>query len=283
MIACFRPAEIDLPPYEPEVVVNAQFTPGKNWEVYLTQSRALGDTTIRWISDAEVLLFENGVLHDSLVELSLGKYGGTQSPIAGKCYRIEVRIVDEVVSAEDCIPLTVMIDSTRYTIGRSFSINDNPYQEQSIYFRDPDSVDNFYEVLGSWEQSDDPSALAEGYQSYFFPLVNDHFFADPLFAGENHVFISRTEGSRTVDINGCYTPSSVDIWVILRTTSETYYRYRKSWTRQLFNRNIIFESVDGIYDLMFLSEPQNVYSNVEGGLGVFAGYAQDSMVLTYIK
>jgi len=66
-------------------------------------------------------------------------------------------------------------------------------------------------------------------------------------------------------------------YVELRSVSRAYYLFRKSWIRHTFNRGPSFTrfEIDYIYDTRLIGDPVEMYSNIEGGLGIFASYVVD--------
>lgn len=58
-----------------------------------------------------------------------------------------------------------------------------------------------------------------------------------------------------------------DILLLLSTLSEDYFEFKRSWQQQA-GQSPAF------------SAPMDMYSNVQGGLGVFAGYSNTGVVLS---
>ncbi|MXW15612.1 MAG: DUF4249 family protein [Rhodothermaceae bacterium] len=59
-----------------------------------------------------------------------------------------------------------------------------------------------------------------------------------------------------------------ELRLILSSLSEDYYRYRHS-----LERNVSYDPL--------IEEPFPMYSNVSGGLGVFAGYTNTTLILPF--
>ena len=68
-----------------------------------------------------------------------------------------------------------------------------------------------------------------------------------------------------------------DRYGILRTTSRAYYKYRKSWIRHSNNQQI-GNQIEELLFMTLIGDPVPMYTNVEGGYGIFAAYNQ-----TYYK
>ena len=53
-------------------------------------------------------------------------------------------------------------------------------------------------------------------------------------------------------------------------TSPIYYRFLKSWIRHQHNKQTGNYRSDDVLEVIIRGEPSFLYSNVEGGLGIFA-------------
>lgn len=98
-------------------------------------------------------------------------------------------------------------------------------------------------------------------------------FSDKLFNGQ--AFELRASfgayNRQGNDISG-------NIRLVLRSVSRSYYQYRKSWTRHLYNQGV--QGLGGdLAQTLFLGDPTRMYSNVNGGYGVVVGYAATSKLL----
>ncbi len=153
------------------------------------------------------------------------------------------------------------------------------YAEATISFSDPPNIKNYYEVLiyklyenkktDYWNSDGDvkvidPVLLNEGDQDY---LPTTFFFSDELFDGQEYTLRVNSPGGIGNSIN--YTVS-------LRSISESYYLYRKYYTRHSYNQQ--FEG--DFLDLVFKGEPQPMFSNIVNGYGIFAGYQEASSILS---
>ena len=56
-----------------------------------------------------------------------------------------------------------------------------------------------------------------------------------------------------------------DLLLLLSSLSEDYFEYQRTLSEQVLSGPFV--------------EPQGVYSNIEGGLGIFAGYTNTSLLL----
>ena len=130
-----------------------------------------------------------------------------------------------------------------------------------LQIQDPPVETNYYEIRiasggdGVHFSTKDPSILADSDD----PITEEEFlghapfFNDTLFDGQTH----EIELSSTHPIPDRHTRFSVQVLYM----SETYYEYRRSV--------MLHENTQ---DNPF-AEPVSVYSNVENGYGIFAGYS----------
>jgi hypothetical protein len=143
---------------------------------------------------------------------------------------------------------------------------DKNYYELALYYKDG-SKSFFYLNLPEIK-SDDIVMRDEGDMDY-----NPHaiLLADKLFNGTDVVvkfkaldFSIGTFGNPPVLINNYY--------VVLRSISESYYKYKKYLLRHNYNQNNS-GSLDDPLHLLFSGEPSNMYTNINGGYGIFVGYS----------
>lgn len=295
-VACTKESNISTDAGLRLLVVNCLFTPDSVWTVYLARTKALKDTTSSWISDAVVEISADGQLLERLVPLSPGCYVGKTKPSVGVEYTLRAAApgLPEVIG-KDRIPAPVLL--TDATAG--YKQSSEPHCDPScttmgIRFADPPQETNFYEVevyryhkplgsavaeleylLGYTEQggagfgtSTDPVLLSEGDLEY---EPSTPFFSDKLFNGD-------ATANVTFDLSGRaqFGGGGLGAIVRLRSVSEQYYAFRKSWTRHR-NRQWISANGGNAPGFLFYPPPLALVSTVKGGLGVFAGFSSDTL------
>lgn len=85
----------------------------------------------------------------------------------------------------------------------------------------------------------------------------------------------------TIELLGKRGHSSYEPWpadLILRSISEEYFTYLKSWYIHYYNQNNqnhvnVIDDLDP-YRIYFQEQPTALYSNISGGVGIFAGYSE---------
>ncbi len=68
--------------------------------------------------------------------------------------------------------------------------------------------------------------------------------------------------------------------VALKSISHEYYMFQKSLIRHTFNQGM--GSVDAT-NMFLVSNPNDLYSNIQNGLGIFAGYSESHFELEEIE
>jgi len=91
--------------------------------------------------------------------------------------------------------------------------------------------------------------------------IKSFVFSDSLFQGKTVEIQIKVQG----------TSKDNPPFVVLRNVSKSYYQYRRQWTAHQF-----LQSRERTVDLSFFrGEPINMFSNINGGLGIFVAYSQD--------
>ena len=303
--ACETVVDVDIPKENPRLVVNAFISPGQDVGIRITKSKSVLDQAESFplVTGAQVTLFENGQEVTQLVDETAGWYTAPFRPEPGRRYSVQASAEGaEAVEASSSIAAPVLIrqltaDTLQIESGVT-CINEDCEPTYSQEYRlqlqlsDPGDAVNYYEIvayavtldslpqydrMGNFVgydtlrqrqrvsfQTDDPVV-----NNSFSSVVGDEFygssllFNDDLFSGEGY-----TVDFTTNNVSGYSTGSILKkLTVELRTLSEDQYQYLRTRDLQEFNNGDLF------------SEVVPVYSNVENGFGIFAGYSADSVVV----
>ena len=130
----------------PKIVINSIFETDENWNVHLSSSLSVIDTSnLSNIEDASVHIFDDqNQIIETLVHDSLGFYQGLSKPIDGMKYKIEASALNfETVNAIDSTPQksTILALDTN-----SFIYNSNERMNISISFNQSISISNYYKI-----------------------------------------------------------------------------------------------------------------------------------------
>lgn len=275
---CTKEIEFDAQDIAPRIVVNSLFTNDSLWTANISRSVGVLETTsYTSIDDADVSIFDgNGVQVTTLTNQGDGLYTSPTgaTPQADELYTIEVNAPGYTsVSATNRIPTAVQINSID-TVSSTNSDGEN-ILETTINFQDPPANENYYmvEVLvkGTWidEFEGDTIEFREplriscndinvetinrfnsgGFENTYLYLM----LKDENFDGEDYAL--------TFSVINYAELKDLELFGEIRlvNTSAAYFNYLKS-----FN---MYQSASGNP----FATPVQVYSNVENGMGIFAG------------
>ncbi len=291
--ACEKIIEIDLGATEPRLVINSVITPDSVVSITLSRSMHILDNhNIMRITNATVKLYENDVEVAQLVHSANGKYAANFHPVLGRTYTIKV-------SAEgfDDVSASCTLDPPVAIVDIDTSVIKDEYQQSmlalDVKFTDPGNRQNYY--------------MLQAYLKYSYEMYDPYgFTVDTLYQNEDTVIVDTTWGIYTMQemmepmyltsndvivesissfgnglvfrdelISGTtytmkssayvYAYSAIgDMYAIvyMRSISKDYYMYMKTLSAHYSANGDPF------------AEPVFVYSNVENGMGIFAGYTQ---------
>lgn len=275
---CTKEIEFDAQDIAPRIVVNSLFTNDSLWTANISRSVGVLETTsYTSINNADISIFNgNGVLVTTLADQGDGLYTSPTgaTPVADELYTIEVNASGYTpVSATNRIPTAVQINSID-TVSSTNSNGEN-ILETTINFQDPPANENYYmvEVLvkGTWidEFEGDTIEFREplriscndinvetinrfnsgGFENTYLYLM----LKDENFDGEDYAL--------TFSVINYAELKDLELFGEIRlvNTSAAYFNYLKS-----FN---MYQSASGNP----FATPVQVYSNVENGMGIFAG------------
>jgi hypothetical protein len=297
LYSCVETIELDTVPVNKILVVNSLITPDTLFWCYVSKVYSINDSTPHFVDNASVKIFDNksGELVCNLILDSAGMYRALNSRAEmGKEYRIEVESTDyPIVTGFADIPSRQ--EASRVAITESagyealinsdyseiyYSINDqfpylNFYEVQFSGFSSTnidlivgtnqhaildDSIYNIEDATGFSDYTIvDAVIKAEGQMKYNPSTL---VFSDNLFNMQQHDFIIR-----------CYPLSTSAYSFTLYTLSEDLYKFRTSLSQHLYERGAKgISRFDDFAGLDFSSKAIDVYSNLKGGYGIFAGY-----------
>ncbi len=306
-LGCETVVDVSLPGYDSKPVLTSFFSPDSTWSV--TMHSSLGGTVKRdaiseYISDASVMIMNGSNMIDILSYQGNGRYVSSmdESPKYGVPYTIRVDLSGKVsIAASSLAPPPVIITDysiealpqspesdlvpaeTKYQLKIVFSDlpGMNFYRVGVYRFRrnqanlfwgiGPDSIYNtisFNGVSPGWSCGyfpDDGVTVDPGDIGGVGILDCEEFIAeDRLFDGKDYSWSGTTyRGFPDKDDLG-----RKEFRLIISSLSEDYYRYLHSLERNVFHDPLT-------------EEPFPMYSNVNGGLGIFAGYTNTNLIIPF--
>lgn len=293
--ACTKFIEFEGEDATPRLVVNGVFSPDSVFEIEMSNSLGFIDVAqIAPRTDGRAVVYDaSSNLIDSLVHVGDGIYRGTSAATVGNTYTVRASAgrFDEVY-ATDILPLPVPVDSWDTASAES----SDPFLGNGsldIFFTltDPADRDNYYmvEIFQSpgyyidyvfnpvTEQFEPDTIFFDGPPTRQYMSTSDQvlqieanefsdggeqfgsvfFFTDRLFSGETRRFQVRLD----------YYAGYSDIEIRLTSASRGYWRYMRTIDRYDYSSGDPF------------SEPVQIYTNIEGGLGIWAGYSVSSATI----
>lgn len=283
--------DFELPEPEKKLVLQstiAPFTPPylSPFRVQLWSTLPILDTTkSKQLTDAQVIWYEDENIKDTLIFSSVIDGYTTPDfyfPELGKKYDIKVqREGFKSLSASCYIPDKVKISEVKILSLAGVDNDGLAYSAVSISFHDTERLSNFYEIIVTEVSNEnakfrlwtnDKIIANESYYpsilSFEKKMPNRLLFNDKQFNGniKNIVLYFTPEqeiskGQQKIKF------SYIDVY--LRSVSEEYYKYFTTLIQHQYN-----QKGDFFYGL---GEPLNVFSNVYGGYGIFAGFQNEAV------
>jgi hypothetical protein len=265
--SCEMIVKVDVPEVPSKLVVTSFISPQDTiWRVYVGQtepvfskkpsSSQLMNATIQMSDGSQTVTFPT--------DNSTGYYDLNikQAPFtiqAGKTYYLTVKTVDgRQVKAQCTIPTTI-VGITEVEITN----NSNSFEpfRANIKWQDNAQENNFYRCFSYTKNYDNLAGGAiESYQQNF----NYSLIMQKDTEKQGSSFSWRFDATQSRG----YTDGKSRFLFILLNTDEAYFRYMTTRETASYSEGNPF------------AEPSPVYSNVEGGLGVFAGYQQYRVEVT---
>jgi hypothetical protein len=281
MVSCTKEIQIDIQNFNRQLVVNSVFNTEKPFTFNFSYPTAVLEMYEDIKDKIHFELYADNILILDTV-LTSAELHTNVIPKPNIKYSIKIRAnnTDQIFSS-DSIPQLVEIDEALIKHHVGVDSYGDEYSEAIVTFTDPPDDSNYYELLiynmydnkitGYWQISEDTDItdfvlLNEGNMNY---LPTSYFFTDELFNGRQYTMYIRSLGREATVVNG----------VALRSVSKNYYLYRKIYTRHAYCQQFQGDS----FNKLFKGEPQNMFSNIENGYGIFAGYRETSKVLQVIE
>ncbi len=291
--ACETVLEVDPPSYESEIAMISKFSPDSIWSARITKTLPIGslrDTSDAYVTDATVLVYREQSLVARLVHDG-GEdawYASPQlrKPKANVSYRIVVEVPGfRPISAFSMAPSppillntemsklspTDVSDDTEYVV--SFRLENRPslnYYSFGIFlgFPRPNSSDrSFYWIQSLPMRHDSPNWFCSFRDALNPVSISNRIDIDCILG----IFSDRYVNGQVFDYDVKVSISSdagnfegANLILFVMALSPEYMEYHGSLEDQ--------EDFDGF------GEPANIYTNLDGGRGIFAGYSSSHRI-----
>jgi len=273
---CSKVIEIDLNNTK-ALVLNSIFNPDSLFTFRISTTASLLNNYDTLNENLHISLYEKDkLILESVSQSSLFKTN--LKPMFGRKYAVELKSDNfSSIKASDTIPRLVLIDNAYMIFPAGVDASGSYLAEANISFTDPPNEKNYYELLinqgqrikNFWStdyQTNDKVLMNEGDLDYH---PTTFFFSDKLFNGESYTMSIKHNVGYSLKDNKF---KAFPIYATLRSVSRSYYMYRKYYTRHAYNQQFQNEFLDFI----FKGEPQNMFTNIENGYGIFAGYCEST-------
>ncbi len=292
-LGCETVIEINPPEYTPEPVATSFFSPDSVWSMTLHRSlgiNAKGDTSTEYITDASVRIMDGSNMIEALNYVGNGEYRANKGrlPASSTKYTLHVDLpgATSIQATSTAPPPVPFSDYSIEKVGEGFFRDDTIYRLKAVFKDEPNP--NFYQIgIYQYVESQFPE-MDSLYDRQSVNELHPGWACGYVAAAETEIDIEgggMTGGCGGLDAivvtdrnfdGGTYPWSATvevsegwgrsELLLVLSSLSEEYFEYQRTLEHNLF--------LDPLLD-----EPINVYSNVSGGLGVFAGYTNTSVIL----
>lgn len=271
--ACDKIINVQIPGGNNQLVVNATFCPDSIISLKLSKSQnVLDQTKIAYINNANIYIYTNYVILDTLKNIGNGLYVCNQKPLANKPYTIKVEAPGfGIVQATDTIPELVKIQKVDTSI-----VNNGPKQllNCTISFTDPINIANYYLLRILSADIANPKNMQQQKYTCYDPMITNSPEYDTLAGGNIMSFDdSQMNGKKHSILVSMSYPKNKIVFFQLWSISQALCNYIISIAA---NRASIPSG--GLFNF---NAPNQVTSNIIGGLGIIAAYSisNDSLMI----
>ncbi len=275
LFSCEKVLEYDFPEQPKKLVIYSFFSPDSVWTVSVYKLQHVLnkiDTVNYYVTDATVKLYENNNYLETLQHIEKGKYISQNKPKEKSTYYIEV-IADGfpiAVSEKEKVPKKVTINSFTHTD----SLIENLFTQTD--YLDIEYAENYaYTYLVNLRTEED-------YIQFYSQNAKANF-SDNIYSKYNWYSrdIIKLNKLKSITDNFSFFLSIYTDY-LLSTEDTCMAMYIHSVTKSYANfERTSFEQNGGITD-PFLSA-ENIYTNINNGLGIFAAYSSTTEILLPIQ
>lgn len=280
--SCSKMISDEFPPSEPIPAVNAILAAGQNVNLHLSRVEQIDDTPLQYINNALVTLYKNDTAVAVMPFFEYGLYYSHEVVRPGEIYSCSIRIDGfPDLYCIDSIPLHTSVDITDHNNTAKIDEEGGYMQGVTVEFQDDPDTEDYYELI--IEKRYPPSTFNKGkYKLYAFDETSEILLNEGLepYSTESLVFSDMMMEEPTISMSlnygsgsnlHCYYNDSCvvkvyehTIIVELRHISREYYRFKKDF--YFYEKNLFPQFTEGT------STAFSLYSNIENGMGIFAGY-----------
>ena len=284
--SCDKPFEFNVDDADNLIVVNSFFNSTEPLSVTVTKSMAAQNSnTITELTNAKVRLYKDGnyvedLVYKKLPNESIGRFFSNTVPVEGSNYKVEVGDADLTsVSTQSTLPKHVDLISDSAVWVKWFTDEDTAFVTRMLFditINDPIGENYYYLTMSfpvyevdtinntrtfdSWQYGEILTSDLPNHELY---IRNALLFKDSYFEGQTKKItgtvtsVSSPSGNNQND--STFVVDRTKLRIELHSLSKEAFLYCSGYANKL-------RAQDDLY-----SEPIIIYSNVENGLGLFAG------------
>lgn len=270
--SCETIVNIDLPEHKRALVVNSLFAHDSVLTVEVSHSiGSLDNSQINFVDNATVEIYKDGNYVGTLPSIGDGKYASSGVVARhGSSYTVKASApAYDPVSSTTKVPVPVAVTSWSLK-DSAVSIYGSYMAELSLTFNDPPGERNFYmlelyvvDSMGnSYREGIFPKTEESTTEQAVYPFI---LINDELINGKTYTVNALMESYLVFMV----TPpnGTGNLVARFKSISSDFYLYLKTRDLQAMNGGNPF------------SEPVRVYSNIDGGYGIFAGSSATSVTI----
>jgi len=267
--ACETVIKVDLPEYTQKLVINGFFSPDETWQIRIGHSQSILDINeLGVIDNAKVKILYGEKEIELRYRYDLRAYiNRLELPQVGNDYTILVTAPGYPdVSSRNFIPRPSQIVSYDTT---NYIENEDGYKQNLIELnftlKDDPNEENYYHlaVYENYNGSDDytnPKWFSTDNASIISENIGD--VDDVSFSGESAVFSDYLFRGKenNIKLKEIFKNPNAGLVISLTSITKEFFQYKKSFDRSSNDDEGPF------------SEPEPSFTNIENGLGIFAGF-----------
>jgi len=273
-ISCSDTIEIDMPTHTSKVVIDGIYKADETIKIHVGESSGIFNNLKPPIADAIVKLYKNETLLETLTYNTTNEYYESDNVAEVDTeYSIVVSTPDfDDVTAVSYTPKPPVLVGWEY-LGYENDLEESEWVNHflRIDIQDDINMNNYYEVLVVISNVENPYEWWNGGEK----RVDNQ--QEPVFNNEaspRNIFSDALFNGVTYGLNCKFmTPSDVgsfNLNIKLRSVSKNYYDYQKKLVQHLNAQD------EGNF---LYTEPVQLFSNIQGGYGVFTGYSEVEQVV----
>ncbi|MCF8360903.1 MAG: DUF4249 domain-containing protein [Prolixibacteraceae bacterium] len=269
--SCNDLVQDEFPDYPASPTVNSILVEGEPVELHLSRAGGLDSLSLPAINNAAVELWVDDSFSETMEHAGNGVYVSNEIARPLKTYTCKVAIPgEEPIECSQALPEPTPILNIEHIQIAGWDEEGTSYPGIKLTFPNSTTNREYFEVVVFYYYYDegirtaqihtinDPVILNEGLP---IALFSNEIISDSVYT----LILNYKSGGAASHNNGPFRAILLPLKVELRTLTYDYYRYKKQY--YLYEQG---RYADGLINAVTASP---VYSNIENGYGIFAGYS----------